>query len=254
MDIRKFGIIPFLVMIGLVIARYSAHTEPIQPVQSSVNFSQIVEDHSLEAHPAISSMESYPTDDTSSSGATQVTDLPQSDNSVEGTNRSTPIKSRTSWQYEPSRSSFIPTRLVIPSLKVDTQIVFIPFDETTWNLEGLGDKIALLEGSPGNQLLNNTVLAGHVTLFNGSNGPFRYLTRLEPGSKIIVYSGSQPLIYQVRDLSLVYPEAIEVMNDTERKELTLLTCTTWDEATKSYLRRLVVRADLVEIETKIVKD
>jgi LPXTG-site transpeptidase (sortase) family protein len=254
MDLRKFGIIPFLVMIGLVIARYSAHTEPIQPAQSSVSFSQIVQDYPLEAHPATSSMESLPANDTSPLGTTQVTDLPPFENSVESTNRSAPIISRTSSPYEPSRGSFIPTRLVIPSLKVDTQIVFIPFNETSWDLEGLGDKIAYLEGSPGNQLLNNTVLAGHVTLFNGSNGPFRYLTRLEPGSKIIVYSGSQSLTYQVRDLSLVYPEAIDVMDETERKELTLLTCTTWDEATKSYLRRLVVRADLVEIETKVVQD
>jgi LPXTG-site transpeptidase (sortase) family protein len=169
-------------------------------------------------------------------------------------NTSVPVKFLISSKHESSKRSAIPTRLVIPSLKVDTQIVSILIGETTWNLDGLGDKIAWLERSPNDQPLNNTVLAGHVTLFNGSNGPFRYLSRLKPGSKIIVFNGDQAMTYQVRDLSLVYPDGIEVLKDTKNKELTLLTCITWDETTKSYLRRLVVRADLVEIETKIVQE
>jgi sortase (surface protein transpeptidase) len=56
----------------------------------------------------------------------------------------------------------------------------------------------------------------------------------------------------VRDQVLVYPEDSSVLADTSNPQLTLITCHTWDEETLSYLRRLVVNADLDTIEPRRV--
>jgi sortase (surface protein transpeptidase) len=53
---------------------------------------------------------------------------------------------------------------------------------------------------------------------------------------------------------LVYPDETSVLEDSQTPQLTLITCTTWDEETLSYLRRRVIVADLesVEIEQLIL--
>ena len=84
-----------------------------------------------------------------------------------------------------------------------------------------------------------------------SHGPFRYLWKLNPGEEIILYDGYLIYTYVVREQLLVYPEQSSVLNDTSQPQLTLITCTTWDEETLSYLRRLVVFADLEKVEARL---
>ena len=141
-------------------------------------------------------------------------------------------------------------RVVIPSLKVNANMITKSYSQLTWNLTDLGQDIAVLEDIPEQQPENNVILAGHVTVYDGSNGPFRYLWKLDPGQQIILFNDQFKYTYTVRDQVLVYPDERSVLEDTAFPQLTLITCTTWDEETLSYLRRRVIFADLEQIEER----
>ncbi len=143
-------------------------------------------------------------------------------------------------------------RVVIPSLKVNANLISKSYSQLTWDLTNLGQDVAALEDIPEQQSENNIVLAGHVTVYNGSNGPFRYLWKLGPGQQIILFNDQFKYTYTVRDQVLVYPDERSVLEDTAFPQLTLITCTTWDEETLSYLRRRVVFADLEQIEDRSI--
>ncbi len=153
---------------------------------------------------------------------------------------------------EPSQTSQEFERIVIPSLKVNAPIISTPYSELTWDISNLGQDVAVLDDIPNQTSENNIVFAGHVTVRNGSHGPFRYLWKLNPGEEIILYDGSMIYTYVVREQLLVYPDQSSVLNDTSQPQITLITCTTWDEKTLSYLRRLVVFADLEKVEARPV--
>lgn len=140
------------------------------------------------------------------------------------------------------------TRLVIPELRLDAPVEYVPFTVFTWELDDLGQSIAWLGNMEGDGIARNLVLAGHATVFDGSHGPFRYLARLTPGAEVIVYSERYVYFYRVQELSLVEPEDAHITENTADSQLTLVTCATWNEKTKSYLRRLAVIADLLKVE------
>lgn len=140
------------------------------------------------------------------------------------------------------------TRLVIPELRLDAPVEYVPFTVFTWELDDLGQSVAWLGNMKGDGIARNLVLAGHATVFDGSHGPFRYLSRLTPGAELIVYTERYVYSYRVRELSLVEPEDAHITENTAESQLTLVTCATWNEKTKSYLRRLVVIADLLKVE------
>lgn len=139
-------------------------------------------------------------------------------------------------------------RIVIPLLKVNAEIKSKPYAELSWDLSDLGHDIAHLGEVPGQETENNLVFAGHVTVRNGSNGPFRYLRKLAPGDKIFIYKGRMKHTYVVQEQLLVYPDQVSVLEDTDQPQVTLITCTTWDEESLSYLRRLIISATLETIE------
>jgi LPXTG-site transpeptidase (sortase) family protein len=139
------------------------------------------------------------------------------------------------------------TRLVIPDLRLDAPIKFIPLKENSWELDDLGLSVAWLGNTTDDHTIRNLVLAGHVTVRDGSHGPFRYLSRLTPGAHLFVYSERYIYTYQVRELYLVYPQDAYITDNTTESQLTLITCATWNEKTKTYLRRQVVIADLLKV-------
>ena len=145
-------------------------------------------------------------------------------------------------------------RLIIPTLKVNGKVVLKSYSELSWDLTTLGQDIAVLDDIPGQSTENNIIFAGHVTVRNGSNGPFRSLWKLNPGEKIILHDDQFVYTYIVRDQVLVYPEDSSVLADTSHPQLTLITCHTWDEESLSYLRRLVVSADLDTVEPRHVSN
>ena len=157
-------------------------------------------------------------------------------------------KSRRNPLASPTETGNTVIRLVIPDLRLDAQVRFIPFEGNTWNLNDLGQSVAWLGNMTGRETTSNLVLAGHVTVQDGTHGPFRYLSRLTPGAKLTVYTDQYIYTYRVRELSIVKPEDAHLTGDTPHSQLTLLTCATWNEKTKSYLRRQVVMADLLKVE------
>jgi LPXTG-site transpeptidase (sortase) family protein len=138
-------------------------------------------------------------------------------------------------------------RLVIPTLEVDAEVKYVPWDTTleTWLITGLRQEIAWLGGSSWPGLGSNTVLAGHVTIRDYGNGPFRFLDELKAGDEITVYTYARAYTYRVREATIVAESDLWVTEPTENPQLTLITCTDWNRDFQLYLKRLIIFADLV---------
>jgi LPXTG-site transpeptidase (sortase) family protein len=138
-------------------------------------------------------------------------------------------------------------RLVIPTLEVDTEVKYVPWDTTleTWLITGLRHEIAWLGGSSWPGLGSNTVLAGHVTIRDYGNGPFRFLDQLKPGDEITVHTYAKVYTYRVREATIVAESDLWVTEPTENPQLTLITCTDWSRDLQLYMKRLIIFADLV---------
>ena len=80
-------------------------------------------------------------------------------------------------------------------------------------------------------------ISGHLGL---RGGVFATLPALQPGADIYIDAGGWRYHYRVRESKNVWPEQVEILDQTPTAVLTLLTCTNWDT------QRLVVVADLVE--------
>jgi sortase A len=141
-------------------------------------------------------------------------------------------------------------RLVIPTLKLDAEVKYVPWDTTleTWLISGLHQEIAWLGGSSWPGLGSNTVLAGHVTIRDYGNGPFRFLDQLVNGDEIIVYTNAKMYTYRVRESTVVAEDDLWVTNPTENPQVTLITCTDWNREAQAYQKRLIIFADLVNSE------
>jgi sortase A len=108
-----------------------------------------------------------------------------------------------------------PTRIQIPAINVDAQIVA----GDTWEQlkKGVGQHIG--SANPGER--GNLVLSAHNDVFGEI---FRHLDQLEPGDEVIVYSGSQRYRYLVSEQRLVAPTQVDVMASTNEPSVTLVSC------------------------------
>jgi len=251
---RNFGIVIILVLIGML---FWKATDRIDPVQAARVQSSIANKSRFAAAPPQLDYVPDPTelfrdesiDQETSEFVGRPADLSAKKPSLRGKTFSRKYRRKAT---EPSQTSQEFERIVIPSLKVNAPIISKPYSELTWDISNLGQDVAVLDDIPHQTSENNIVFAGHVTVRNGSHGPFRYLWQLIPGEEIILYDDNLIYTYVVREQLLVYPEQSSVLNDTSQPQLTLITCTTWDEETLSYLRRLVVFADLEKVEARQV--
>lgn len=251
---RNIGVIIILVLIGMLFWKATDRNDPVQAarVQSSnANKDSIAED------PPLPDYVPDPTElfrdelinQENSKFVVKPADLSAEKSRIRGKTFSRKYRRKVT---EPSQTSQELEGIIIPSLKVIASIISKPYSELTWDLANLGQDVAALVDIPNQTSENNIVFAGHVTVRNGSHGPFRYLWKLEPGEEIILYDDKMIYTYVVREQVLVYPEESSVLNDTSQPQLTLITCTTWNEETLSYLRRLVVFADLEKVEARQV--
>lgn len=137
------------------------------------------------------------------------------------------------------------TRLVIPSMSLDAPILLAPIENQTWKVDHLKQEVGHLEGTakPGSN--SNLVLAGHVTLVDGSYGPFAGLGNLNPGDTVEVYDGSNKFEYVIDSHQTVDPTAVEVTYPSEIGQITLITCNSWDRNQGRYVERLVVKGHLI---------
>lgn len=146
------------------------------------------------------------------------------------------------WLTQPQRPV---TRIIIPSLEIDTRVELAPIENDTWKVSHLQQEVGHLVGTGNPGEANNVVLAGHVTLEpDGADGPFKRLGYLLPGEDVIVYHGDQSYTYRLETMTTVKPDNIEVTYPTSRPVLTLITCLNFDEEAGHYSDRLVAVAVL----------
>ena len=82
---------------------------------------------------------------------------------------------------------------------------------------------------------------------NGKPGVFSNLKDLNSGEYIFVYNLGYRYTYKVVSNKFVQPNDITVLQHEDKAYLTLITCDTYDEKTGTYLRRIAVRAVLVDV-------
>ncbi len=136
------------------------------------------------------------------------------------------------------------TRVVIPRLNLDSPVALSPLENETWKVDHLNQAVGYLEGTALPGVDSNFVLAGHVTLASGVDGPFINLNRLAPNDEILVHSNGQEFVYVVNTIQTVNREAVEVTHPSDNAEITLITCSNWNSAENRYIDRLVVKGHL----------
>jgi LPXTG-site transpeptidase (sortase) family protein len=135
-------------------------------------------------------------------------------------------------------------RLGIPAINLDAVVKYVPFDGQSWMISGLKQEIAWLGNTSWPGLGGNTALAGHVTLTGMGNGPFRYLDQLHTGDTVQIYTEDYLYTYKVREQTVVDEGELWVTEPTDNPQITLITCTDWNDEFKHYVKRLIVFADL----------
>jgi LPXTG-site transpeptidase (sortase) family protein len=93
----------------------------------------------------------------------------------------------------------------------------------------------------------NSVLTGHVANADGKPGLFAKLKYLGVGEYIFIYNSGYRYTYKVVSNEYVQPDDAKVVKHEEKSYLTLITCDTYDEKLGTYLRRVAVRAMLVDV-------
>ncbi|HVF25816.1 MAG TPA: sortase [Anaerolineales bacterium] len=135
----------------------------------------------------------------------------------------------------------------IPVIKVKTSIVGIELRKVGWDVSWLQDQAGWLDGTAYPTWKGNSVLTAHVVNADGKPGVFYGLKHLGVGEYIFIYNSGYRYAYKVVSNELVKPDDINVLRHEEKAYLTLITCDTYDEETGTYLRRVAVRAVLVEV-------
>lgn len=139
------------------------------------------------------------------------------------------------------------SRIIIPSLGVDTNVAYVPFDGYTWLIQGLRQEVAWLGETSWPGLGGNTGLAGHITVRGEGNGPFRYIMDLQAGDLIELHTERNVYLYEVSEKLVIDETDLSVLEDTKIPRITLITCVDWNDTIGIYLRRMAVTADLVEV-------
>lgn len=138
--------------------------------------------------------------------------------------------------------------LEIPSIGVKLPILNVPISADGWDLTWLSNQAGYLSGTtlPGD--IGTTGLTAHVTLADGTPGPFRNLKQLYWGNQVILYVGGYRYTYEVRENRTVLPRDLSVFRKDGYTWLTLLTCDGYVPWLDTYNYRVAVRAVLLSVE------
>ena len=136
-----------------------------------------------------------------------------------------------------------PDHLVIPSIDVDSKIIQIgtTLDDKgklVWETAAFAVGYHRGTGLPG--VPGNIVLSGHISSPR-EGAVFSKLPTLELGDGVILTAGERQYLYVVREAKTVTPDAVDVLDPTDRAIVTLITCV----PDGVYSHRLVVKAEVV---------
>lgn len=145
------------------------------------------------------------------------------------------------------------SRVIIPSIAVDSKVVEVGWDVVEQN----GQRLAVWQvaeyavgqhkgsANPGER--GNVVLAGHV---GGYGKVFRDLYYVKPGDEITIYSNGQQYLYVVQERLVLLEEGVSpeqraanarYIEPTDHEVVTLITC--WPpKGQNKFTERVVVRA------------
>jgi LPXTG-site transpeptidase (sortase) family protein len=138
----------------------------------------------------------------------------------------------------------------IPSLGVKTSISGVPLVSDGWDLTWLNRQVGWLEGTAYPTWNGNTVLTAHAYTSDGLPGPFALLKNLKYGDTFAIHFGGQKYTYAVRSRTLVDAGDTRLLTKHETLDwVTLITCQQFDEKSKTYLYRWVVRAVLTDVQS-----
>jgi len=120
-----------------------------------------------------------------------------------------------------------PSRLVIPSIGLDAPVVEVGITvengKPVWETAAFA--VGFYRGSalPGTR--GNTVMAGHISSPVSKKGDiFRRLPEVRIGDRIDVFVGDRRVSYDVTEIKVVPPTAVQVMAPMPDAILTLITC------------------------------
>ncbi|MEI6040565.1 MAG: sortase [Candidatus Berkelbacteria bacterium] len=133
--------------------------------------------------------------------------------------------------------------LYIPKMNIDTPITWnVPADNVFPALE---NGVAHYEGTALPGQIGNTFIYGHSSYYWWNKGSYKeifaILDKLNQGDKIYVSHESKVYTYIVTGKKVVSPNDLSVLNQTNTKTLSLMTCT----PVGTTLNRLVVTAQLL---------
>ena len=106
-------------------------------------------------------------------------------------------------------------RIQIPALNVDAPVV--QGDGWEQLKKGVGQHIG--SADPGQN--GNVVLSAHDDVYGQL---FRYLDRLVPGDRVIIYTQQRQYVYIITGTVIVEPTQVEVMAPTADPTVTLISC------------------------------
>ena len=124
----------------------------------------------------------------------------------------------------------------IPAIGVNR--VIVAGDDWEQLKKGVGHHIS--SSQPGQN--GNMVLSAHNDIFGET---FRHLDKLEPGDEILISTEVQTYVYVVREIRVVEPTEVSVMEPTDYASATLISCYPYQVNNK----RIVVFADLAETQS-----
>lgn len=143
----------------------------------------------------------------------------------------------------------LPVRLTIPAINVNTTIQYVDVAPNgTMAVPNNINDVGWFKFGPRPGERGSAVIAGHFNGENGEPGVFVDLDKLKEGDKLYIEDDrGTSLAFVVRESRTYDPGyADKVFSPSDSAHLNLITCDgVWDEAKKSYSKRLVVFADLV---------
>ena len=83
---------------------------------------------------------------------------------------------------------------------------------------------------------------------SGLPGPFVNLNKLKFGDKIIVHAYGQKYTFEVQTNTIVDSNDTSVIKHEDKSWVTLVSCKDYDEKTRIYKNRVIVRAVLVKVD------
>jgi sortase A len=123
-----------------------------------------------------------------------------------------------------------PVRILIPKAGIDIKVVDSPIIDGYWQLSDNTASYGLGSGHPGAK--GNTVIFAHAR-----EGLFYNLKDVKIGDIIYIFTKDKWYRYQVGTITAVYPNQIEVLQNSTKEVLTLYTCTGFSDE-----KRLIVTA------------